>query len=88
MKKISKILAAVLAVVMLLSVSVSAANLADSKTELVEKFVAAEGPKVGNYSVDYRYFSPVKENDDTKYPLVVWLHGMGEGGEEGGEFGA
>ncbi|MBR6620117.1 MAG: hypothetical protein IKK85_07220 [Clostridia bacterium] len=85
MKKISKILAAVLAAVMLLSVSVSAANLADSKTELVEKFVAAEGPKVGNYSVDYRYFSPVKENDDTKYPLVVWLHGMGEGGEEGAQ---
>ncbi|MBQ3604312.1 MAG: hypothetical protein IJA02_10760 [Clostridia bacterium] len=85
MKKFSKILAAVLAAVMLLSVSVSAANLADSKTALVEKFVAAEGPKVGNYSVDYRYFSPVKENDDTKYPLVVWLHGMGEGGEEGAQ---
>ena len=85
MKKFSKILAAVLAAVMLLAVSVSAANLADSKTALVEKFVSAEGPKVGNYSVDYRYFSPVKENDDTKYPLVVWLHGMGEGGEEGAQ---
>lgn len=85
MKKLSKILAAVLAAVMLLSVSVSAANLSDSKDSLVEKFVAGEGPTVGNYSVDYRYFSPVKENDTTKYPLVIWLHGMGEGGEEGAQ---
>ena len=85
MKKLSKILAAVLAAIMLLSVSVSAANLSDSKDSLVEKFVAGEGPTVGNYSVDYRYFSPVKENDTTKYPLVIWLHGMGEGGEEGAQ---
>ena len=85
MKKFSKILSAFLAAVMLLSVSVSAANLSDSKDALVEKFVAAEGPVVGKYSVDYRYFSPVKENDTAKYPLVVWLHGMGEGSEEGAQ---
>lgn len=47
------------------------------------EFIAAEGPAAGGFSVDYRYFSPVKENDTQKYPLVVWLHGMGDGSEEG-----
>ena len=46
-------------------------------------FVAGEGPVEGKYSIDYSYFSPVKENDSTKYPLVVWLHGMGDGSEVG-----
>lgn len=52
---------------------------------LKAQFVAGEGPVAGDYSVDYRYFSPVGENDSTKYPLVIWLHGMGEGGEEGAQ---
>jgi len=50
---------------------------------LKNEFVADEGPIVNGYSVDYSYFSPVKENDATKYPLVVWLHGMGDGAEPG-----
>ena len=50
---------------------------------LKKQFVFGEGPKVGDYSVDYRYYSPVKENDNKKYPLVVWLHGMGDGASEG-----
>lgn len=28
-------------------------------------------------TIDYWYYSPVKSiNDDTKYPLVIFLHGM------------
>ena len=50
---------------------------------LKSEFIADEGPVVNGYSVDYSYFSPVKENDATKYPLVVWLHGMGDGAEPG-----
>lgn len=50
---------------------------------LKDLFVAGEGPVVGEYSVDYSYYSPVKENDAAKYPLVVWLHGMGDGAEPG-----
>ncbi len=50
---------------------------------LKAEFKAGEGPVTGDYSVDYRYFSPVKENDTQKYPLVLWLHGMGDGAEEG-----
>ncbi len=51
---------------------------------LREQFVQGEGSLKGEYSIDYSYFSPVKgENDKAKYPLVVWLHGMGDGSEEG-----
>ena len=37
-----------------------------------------EDGRYGNY--DYVYFSPVDgENDETRYPLTVWLHGKGSG---------
>ena len=36
------------------------------------------------YKYDYSYYSPVKGKDDkTKYPLVIWLHGMGNGWTDG-----
>ena len=58
-------------------------TLSDGIEELREQFVYGEGPETDGYTLDYRYYSPVKENDDTKYPLVIWLHGMSEGGYEG-----
>ena len=56
--------------------------------ELEEQFEFGQGPETEGYSLDYRYFSPVKENDSTKYPLVVWLHGMGDGAAEGRQISA
>ncbi len=56
--------------------------------ELCEQFKFGQGPETDGYSIDYRYFSPVKENDSTKYPLVVWLHGMGDGASEGRQVSA
>ncbi len=50
---------------------------------LCEQFEKGVGPETDGYTVDYRFFSPVKENDSTKYPLVIWLHGMGDGDYEG-----
>ncbi len=51
--------------------------------KLCEQFEKGQGPETEGYAIDYRYFSPVKENDSTKYPLVVWLHGMGDGEYDG-----
>lgn len=51
--------------------------------ELCEQFEKGKGPETEGYAIDYRYFSPVKENDTEKYPLVIWLHGMGDGSSEG-----
>ncbi len=55
----------------------------DVLPELQKQFVYGEGPETDGFSIDYRYFSPVKDGDTTKYPLVIWLHGMGDGAEEG-----
>ena len=61
-----------------------ALSLDDGMDALREQFVYGEGPVEGDYSIDYRYFSPVvDDNDTTKYPLVIWLHGMGDGAEDG-----
>lgn len=51
--------------------------------EMEKEFIYGEGPEVNGISVDYRYFSPVKKKDKKKYPLVVWFHGLGDGGSEG-----
>ncbi|MBQ3519821.1 MAG: prolyl oligopeptidase family serine peptidase [Clostridia bacterium] len=53
------------------------------KPSLVAAFQKGVGPMTEGYAIDYRYFSPVKENDTNKYPLVIWLHGMTEGGSDG-----
>ncbi len=85
MKRFSKVIAIILTFSMLwlLPVSVGAASLENGLDPLKAQFVFGEGPEESGYSVDYRYFSPVKENDTTKYPLVVWLHGMGDGASDG-----
>lgn len=55
----------------------------DNLEDLQEKFVYGEGPETDGFTIDYRYFSPAGDGDNTKYPLVIWLHGMGDGAEEG-----
>lgn len=86
-KMFSRIIALVLALCCVFGSGViaSAAYTPDGIGELREKFLPGEGPVKGQYSVDYRYFSPVKKNDTTKYPLVVWCHGMGDGNKEGNQ---
>lgn len=82
MKKIISVFLA-LTCIFSLCVSADALSMADGVEALKAEFVAGEGPVEGDYSIDYSYYSPVKENDTTKYPLVVWLHGMGDGSEAG-----
>ena len=48
-----------------------------------KEFVYDVGPEVNGLSIDYNYYSPVKENDTTKYPLVIWFHGQGDGSSIG-----
>lgn len=55
----------------------------DNLEELQQQFISGQGPETDGYTIDYRYFSPVTENDSTKYPVVIWLHGMGDGATEG-----
>ncbi len=80
-----KTLALILAIISVFTCTVSsfALSMEGGVDGLKAQFVADEGPKVDKYSIDYSYYSPVKENDTAKYPLVVWLHGMGDGAEPG-----
>ncbi len=80
-----KFLALVLSIILLtcIPLSVSALPVENGIDSLRDEFLPGEGPVTDGYSVDYRYFSPVKGNDAKKYPIVVWLHGLGEGSSEG-----
>ncbi len=82
MKKLVAILLT-LAFIFSLPAGASALSKEGGIEPLKELFAQSEGPEVNGFSVDYSYFSPVKENDTAKYPLVVWLHGMGDGKEPG-----
>ena len=82
--KTKKTISFLLAVMMLLStcamgVFASFGDLGEAKAS----FQKGVGPETEGYAIDYRYYSPVKEGDSTKYPLVIWLHGMGNGSEDG-----
>ncbi len=80
-----KLIAVLLAIACLFCFPVSgyAASMDDGIKALRTEFSAGEGPVAGDYSIDYSYYSPVEKNDKTKYPLVIWLHGMGDGSEPG-----
>lgn len=82
--KTKKITAFLLAVMMLTGIfSVGAfasyADLGEAKAS----FQDGVGPETNGYAIDYVYYSPVEENDSTKYPIVIWLHGMGNGKKPG-----
>lgn len=82
MKKLISLLLS-LSLLALLGVPAFAVSIEEGTGALCAQFIYGEGPETEGLSIDYRYFSPVKENDEAKYPLVVWLHGMGNGGSEG-----
>lgn len=85
MKNFRKIMAILLAITLIAvyPASAGALSIEGGIEPIKEQFVFGEGPVAGGHSIDYRYFSPVGEGDTTKYPLVVWLHGMGDGSSDG-----
>ena len=46
---------------------------------LRDEFEIDYAPEAEGFALDYAYYSPVGEQDDTKYPLVIFLHGIGHG---------
>lgn len=86
--KLRKAISFLLAVILIMGTASVFTFAADEMREPVMGFEYGIGPETEGYAIDYRYYSPVKENDKTKYPLVVWLHGMGNGLEVGGQLAA
>lgn len=81
MKKIISLLLCLLMVLPLAAMSTSAigVSISHGKDALV-----AQWQKGSGHDLDYRAYSPViDENDNTKYPLVVMLHGKYSGSKEG-----
>lgn len=94
MKKSYKILSLILAVVLCLSALSVSSFAANRKTalptsagilKLRNEFSKDIAPRDGNHALDYRYYSPVGTNDKTKYPLVIFLHGIGHADCEGAQ---
>lgn len=52
---------------------------------LRNQFEPAVAPETNGYALDYEYYSPVGKNDTTKYPIVIFLHGIGHGEYEGSQ---
>ena len=86
--KFKKITSMVLALVMIFGVC--GIGVIGGYTDIEENRYFAEisffdgvGPETDGYTLDYQYLSPAAPGDTKKYPLVVWLHGMGNGSKPG-----
>lgn len=49
------------------------------------QFESAVAPGAGGFALDYEYYSPVGASDNTKYPIVIFLHGIGHGSYVGSQ---
>ena len=49
------------------------------------QFQSGKAPKTDGFALDYEYYSPVGDNDTNKYPLVIFLHGIGHGESVGSQ---
>lgn len=86
MKAFKRVLSVFLALVLLSLVFATGVSAAGRKPALPtsagiaalrNEFDSDVAPKAGGYALDYCYYSPVGKNDKTKYPLVIFLHGIG-----------
>lgn len=80
-----KIVCVILSALMLLGMALPAFAVTEKEVEkaadaLKELFADGCGPEVNGVKVDYVTFSP-EVPDGAKYPLVIYFHGMGQGGE-------
>lgn len=84
MKKIIAILCTLMLLAGTVSISALAAEPYSAGLDVLKtQFTEGKGPETEGFAIDYLYFSPVKEADTEKYPLVVWLHGMWDGSYNG-----
>lgn len=89
LKTVKKISALFMAVLLLFAATVvqsSAVSLSSGMNELRAQFSRDAGPTVNGYSIDYSFFSPVKNSaDTTRYPLIIFMAGYTEGEYPGKE---
>ncbi len=81
LRKITVFVLALLVLTAAFSVGTLAAN--EDIEALQREFYFGRGPEINGYAIDYRFYSPVGRYDNKEYPLVIWLHGMGDGEYDG-----
>ncbi len=76
-----KLLSIIMAFVMALTVVTFAYASTNSKeaNELNKKFKDGIGPETDGIAIDYASYEPENVKDNTQYPLVILIHGMGQG---------
>ncbi len=93
MKILKKLFSIVLVVVLVIS-SFCVFSFAACKTALPtsagiealrDEFESDVAPEKDGYALDYCYYSPAGSNDNTKYPVVIFLHGIGHADYEGAQ---
>lgn len=86
LKNTKKILAVILSLVFVLASFSVISGASGRKTALPksagiealrDEFQIDTAPAADGYALDYAYYSPAGQNDSTKYPLVIFLHGIG-----------
>ncbi len=81
-----KALSLVMALIMLFACALPAFGADVSKIEEYKAlFKQAVGPEVNGVATDYVYFCPEQGEENVKYPLVVYFHGMGQGAKPGAQ---
>lgn len=75
MKKVLSVLLVIIMLFLNCGIAASALGNFAGKDMLKKQFIS--GDKVGGYTFDYYYYSPVEgASDKTKYPIILWLHGQ------------
>lgn len=94
MKNAKKFISVLISAILVFCSLAVFAGAAGSKTALSKsagiealrnEFVGDKAPEADGYALDYEYYSPVGKSDDTKYPLVIFLHGIGHGDYAGSQ---
>ncbi len=95
MKSIKKVISVVLMICLLATCFCITASAAGSRKAalptsagigaLRSEFSEDVAREAGGYALDYCYYSPVGKNDTTKYPVVIFLHGIGHGAYPGSQ---
>lgn len=101
LKKVSKIISlrkiftVIISVILLVSSFLFSAD-AEDKTRtalplsagieaLRDQFENGKADECNGFALDYCYYSPAGENDREKYPVVIYLHGIGHGSYVGSQ---
>lgn len=91
-KKILSVFTVICMCTFILNICTSAVS--DKKTALPlsagiealrDQFELDVAEECNGYALDYAYYSPAGENDSQKYPVVIYLHGIGHGSYTGSQ---